>query len=426
MNYKKPRKFFYRIAQFVSWIASALFFKRKIIRNEIKGKKGPYMIIANHQAALDFVNLIGVTKTPMNFVISDSFYNTLPIKGYLDKIAVIPKQQFQTSINDMKKMKAVIENNGVLAVYPAGLMCEDGLSTPIPVATYKFLKWIKTDIYVAKTRGTYFSMPKWAKDKKIRRGRTYIDIFRLFSKEELATLEVEEIQARTEKELLFDAYRDQEELQIKYKHNNNIEGLEQVLYMCPHCKKEFSVQVKDKSTIFCTECGYEQTTDKYAFMHNEKGIGEEIRYVSDWSKLIYNELKKKIENGDLVSLSDTTKIHMIDTKKHKFVEVGSGEVTLTRENFVLKGAINGEEIDYKIPILNFASLPFKPGKCFEIQHGADIFRCVLNDGKLVMKFINMIKIFYELNLPNIGHDHHYHNHEEHCPHCNKDELRVKA
>ena len=26
-----------------------------------------------------------------------------------------------------------------------------------------------------------------------------------------------------------------------------------------------------------------------------------------------------------------------------------------------------------------------------------LYRCVLEDGKLVMKFINMVKIFYELN-----------------------------
>ena len=424
MNFKKPKKFFYRIAQFVSSIASAFLFKRKILRNEIKGKKGPYMVIANHQSALDFVNLIGVTKTPMNFVISDSFYNTLPIKGYLDKIAVIPKQQFQTSINDMKKMKAVIENDGVLAVYPAGLMCEDGVSTPIPAATYKFLKWIKTDIYVAKTQGTYFTMPKWAKCKKRRRGRTYIDIYKLFSKEELETLEIEEIQKRTEEALLFDAYREQEELMVKYKYGDNVEGFENVLYMCPHCKSEFTIQLKDNNTLYCTECGYEQSTDKYGFMHNEKKIGAEIRYASDWSRLIYDDLKSKIQNGELESLSDKTKIHMIDYKKHKFVEVGEGTVTLTKENFKIVGKINGEEIDYVIPILSFASLPFKPGECFEIQHGSDIFRCVLDNANLVMKFINMVKIFYELNLPNIGHDHHYHNHEEHCPHCNKAVLKV--
>ena len=32
-----------------------------------------------------------------------------------------------------------------------------------------------------------------------------------------------------------------------------------------------------------------------------------------------------------------------------------------------------------------------------IQNGKDIYRCVLEDGRLAMKFINMVKIYYELH-----------------------------
>ena len=97
MKYKRPRWFFYRVAQVVSWIVATFVFRRKVVRNEIKGLRGPFVVIANHEAALDFVNLIGLTARRMSFVISNSFYSTLPIKGFLDKMGIIPKQQFQTS-----------------------------------------------------------------------------------------------------------------------------------------------------------------------------------------------------------------------------------------------------------------------------------------------------------------------------------------
>ena len=180
MSYRKPNIFCYRIAQCASWFVSTFIFRRKLQRNEIKGKKGPFVVIANHEAALDFVNLIGITSTPMSFVISNSFYNSLPITGFFDQLGVIPKQQFQTTVRDMKTMKEVIDNGSPLVIYPAGLMCEDGLSTPIPAATYKFLQWLGVDVYVARTTGTYFSMPKWAKGLRV--GRTYLDVYRLFSK----------------------------------------------------------------------------------------------------------------------------------------------------------------------------------------------------------------------------------------------------
>jgi hypothetical protein len=186
MSNKKSNTFLYGFVKFASAFFSKVVFKRKYLRNEIKGKKGPFVIIGNHEAALDFTSLIGTTREHITFVISDSFYNTLPVKGFMNGVGVIPKQQFQTTLKDLGRMKCVVENGAPLAIYPAGLMTEDGLSTPIPSATHKFLKWLGADIYVARTKGTYFCTPKWA--SKRRRGRTYLDIYKLLDKEELIAM----------------------------------------------------------------------------------------------------------------------------------------------------------------------------------------------------------------------------------------------
>ncbi len=395
MRYVRPRLLYYRLAQLISWNVSKLIFRRKILRNEIKGKQGPFVVIANHQAAYDFVNLIGATARPMSFVISNSFYSSLPIRGFLDKMGVIPKQQFQTTVHDMKRFKAVIDQGGILTIYPAGLMCEDGLSTPLPQATYKFLKWLKADVYVARTRGAYFAMPKWAKG--MRPGRTTLDIYKLFSKEELTELELDEVRRRTDAALLFDAYREQEEQPVRYRGGSNIEGLEHVLYVCPHCGGEFTMEVKGGDTICCSKCGYAQRSDQHAFLHRESDVGQELRYVSDWSRMIYETQREKIRRGEETRLSAPTAVHMVDQEKQKFVEVGQGTVTLSDQQFLLAGTINGEEVELKIPIDNIPTLPFGPGKYLELQQGEKIYRCVLKDGRLAMKYINMLKAFYELN-----------------------------
>ena len=395
----KQNMFIYRVAQAASFLVAKLIFNRQVIRNEIKGKKGPFVIIANHQCALDFVSLISLTKTPMSFVISNAFYNSLPIKGLLDRMGLIPKQQFQTTVKDMKNMKAVIEKGNPLVIYPAGLMCEDGISTPIPEATYKFLKWLGVDVYVAKVSGTYFSMPKWAKG--FRPGKTFIDVYKLFSKEELLGSDVDEIKNRAEAALVFDAYKEQETLRVRFK-NNKISGLESVLYMCPHCLREFEMWVRDKNVIGCKHCGFEQVSDEFSFLHNHKGIGNEIRYVSDWSRKIFTQLKEKIETGQLRDLSAKTTIMVIDSKKHKFVTVGQGTVTLNEKGFIIDGKINDEKSVIEVSTANFPTLPFSPGKYFEIQQGKNIYRCCLEDGKLVMKFINMVKAFYLLKKQKVG------------------------
>ena len=391
----KQSKFVYRITQALSWLVSKFAFKRKMLRNEIKGKEGPFVIIANHEAALDFVNLIGATRTPMTFVVSNSFYSTLPLKKAMDKIGVIPKQQFQTSLRDLNRMRRVIEEGRILVIYPAGLMCEDGRSTPIPAATYEFLKWLKTDVYVARTSGTYFTMPKWTSG--IRRGTTYMDIYKLFDKEDVMSMEISEIKEKTDKALEFDAYKEQEILHIKYSHNDNIEGLENVLYMCPNCHSEFSIHVKNQNTLWCDKCGYAEQSDEYAFLHKVSETGKEIRYVSTWAKRNYYYLKRQITKGEISELSSKVEIQMIPPDKTKFDTVGVGELRLTRDRLFLRGEVNGEPLDLAMPTINFASLPFKPGKNIEVQHGDTIYRCLPEDGRIVMKYINMIKIFYELN-----------------------------
>lgn len=395
MHYKKPNLFCYRIAQAVAWIVATFVFRRKILRNEIKGKNGPFVVIANHQAALDFVNLIGATHRPMSFVISNSFFNTLPIRGFLEKLGVIPKQQFQTAVRDLKRIKAVTEQGEPVVIYPAGLMCEDGLSTPIPSATYKFLKWLDADVYVARTEGTYFAMPKWASG--LRAGRTYLDIYQLFTREELQGLDMALIKQKTDEALLFDAYREQENHPVKYSKANDIRGLENVLYQCPHCQTEFTVENVDKDRLHCSACGYEQQSDEYGFLHKASAVGAEIRYVSDWSRMIYARLKEQILSGALESLTAKTAIHMIDYDKKKFFEVGQGILRLNCQNFLFEGRIRGQDVTLTVPIAGVPTLPFKPGKYLEIQQGNDIYRCVLADGRLVMKFINMVKIFHELH-----------------------------
>ncbi len=392
--YRKPSLIHYRIAQFISLLVAALVFRRKMLRNEIKNAKGPFVVIANHQAALDFVNLIGATRRPMSFVISYSFYKTLPIRGFLDKMGVIPKQQFQSSVTDMKRMKTVIDLGQPLVIYPAGLMCEDGVSTPIPQATYKFLKWLGADVYVARSAGSYFVMPKWGKG--LRPGRTELDIYKLFTKEELAATELGEVKRRCENALLYDAYREQENIRAAYAGGSNIEGLQNVLYKCPNCGEEFAMTVRDKRIISCEKCGYSQYSDDYGFLHLEGSVGEELRYVSDWNSRILAELEKSMLEGEN-SISTPVSVRMIGEGQRSFSDVGEGMLSLDSRGFCLKGVINGEEVDITIPIVNIPTLPFGPGKYLELQRDKDIFRCLPEDGRLVMKMINMLKIFHDIN-----------------------------
>ena len=394
----KINGFLYSIIKFLAVCTSKLIFRNKRKRNEIKGKKGPFVVIANHQAALDFCNIIGATREKMHFVISNSFYNTLPARGIVDRLGLIPKQQFQTSLSDMQKMRSVLKNGKILVIYPAGLMCEDGRSTPIPDSTYRFLKWLKADVYVAKTEGTYFIQPKWS--KKMRKGRTYIDIYKLFSKTALEKASDELVKEKVQKALNFDAYHTQENYLERYKGGDNVEGLEDVIYMGPCCKREFTVSCRDKSVLYCRECGYAEKSDEYCLFHKESENGKEIRHASAWSRMIYDDLKYKIHHGEEGGCRLKVIIQLYNEKKRKYTDAGEGILSLDFDYFNIQGKVSGEPLDINIHTSTFASLPFKPGKYIEIQHGQTSYRCFPEDGRYVMKFVNTVKIFYEMHCHN--------------------------
>lgn len=392
-TYRKPNAFFYGLTKCITTAFVKIVFRRKYIRNELKGVKGPYVVICNHECALDGLYMFGVNKRRHTFVISQAILNSLPVYGIVKKLNMVEKQQFQTNVSDMRKIKDVVASGEPLVIYPAGLMTENGLSTPIPQATYKTLKWLGVDVYVARVTGSYFVMPKWSKG--FRSGRTYLDIYKLFDKDELASISEEQMKDAVDDAILYDAYEEQEKLLIKYKHGNSVSGLENVVYACPHCKKEFTIKEKNGDTLYCTECGYEQTADEYGFLHAKEGY-REIRHVSDWDLEIYDELYDKVAQDENYSLSTKTEIWRIDKKTHKYFKDGDGELTINRDEIRLVGNVHGEDIDKAMPTGVAYVLPNKPGKHVEMQIGNETYRCVLSDGKLVVKYLQLLKIFFKM------------------------------
>ena len=153
-KFKIPNFLIYGILQLASKLISKFEFNLKIEKNEIKKLKGPYVVIANHESSIDFINMVCATNKRITFVISNSFYQSLKIHKLIKMAGVIAKQQFQTNPSDLKKMKEAISAKRPLVIYPAGLMTANGVATPIPEATGKFIKWLGVDVYVAKTDDT--------------------------------------------------------------------------------------------------------------------------------------------------------------------------------------------------------------------------------------------------------------------------------
>ena len=388
-KYKKPNPFVYGIFVFLCKIISKFKFKLKIKRNELKGKKGPYIVIANHESAIDFINLAAAVKKRVHFIISYSFYSTVGIRGIMDACGLIPKQQFQTTPLEIKKMKQVISNNMPLAIYPVGLMSENGMSTDPNFATASLLKFLDTDVYVAYTTGSYLTNPKWSKIK--RKGQITLDIYKLYDRQELKALSQEEIYANIVEHLRYNDYTEQEKNMIPYKKGNNVEGLEYVLYKCPDCGHEYTV-TSNKDTLKCSNCGYEVKADKYGFLNMVKGK-KYYKKPSDWFMYIQEDLHQFIENNPDYEFEAHGTVSIVNHKKQKFEVVGDGTATINKNNMTFKGIINNEPVDKTFKTSSYPLLPYSPGRHIELQEGQNIYRVSFDNPFDNGKFILLLKEF---------------------------------
>ena len=393
-EYKRPNALLYGVVKLVSKLACTFLYRMKVERNELTGTSGRRILICNHEAAIDFLPVYAAVKERCHMVASNSIIMSIPVVATLAaRVGVLCKNQFQTAISDMRNMKRVVENEGLLVLFPAGMMTESGTSTPIPRATAKTLKWLDADVYVGKVGGTYLTSPKWSKVR--RKGKITLDIYKLASREEFAALSVERAEALVDEHLAFDAYRANEVNRVPYKNGDNVEGLENVLFRCPVCGEDFAIRAQGNK-LTCTACGFALESDQYGLLHDPAGGEPLFRCPSDWYAQLEQQVYELVAADWGYEFTTRADIYKINDKKHCYEKAGRGTVTMTFEQFIIDGELFGEPFYQEVSAAAFPILPFQPGKRFEIQCGRDIFRICPEDGRIVMRWILTLKAAYRL------------------------------
>lgn len=393
-TYRRPNRFVVSLGKGISRFLCKYIYNVKIGKNELSNDPGRCVIIANHESIIDVLPAYAVVPPKTHFVVSKSMMQTLPIAPLIEMAGAISKNQFQTSALDMRRMKAVLDHDEPLMLFPAGLMSESGTSTPIPLATAKVLKWFKADVYVARLNGTYLTNPKWAEVK--RKGEITIDIYKLASMEELAALSDDETAALVTEHLSFDAYRHNEDKKVYYKNGDNLAGLQYVLYKCPSCGKEFTVYLRGKNKLICEECGYAVQSDNYGMLSLVGGGDAIYKYPSDWHAYIEESVYEFVKEHPNFYYETPAEIHAINEKKHRYEPVGNGIIGFDYNKFVMEGTMRGKTFIEEISTQAFPILPFSPGAYFEIQHGEQIYRIIPKDPSIVMKWIFTLKATFRL------------------------------
>ena len=217
---------------------------------------------------------------------------------------------------------------------------------------------------------------------------------------------IEKIDEIVAKSLYVDNFKWQEETGNLYVGKKRAEGLENILYMCPCCKKEFSIKTDDDK-IICTNCDTKVIYNQACHFDWEKEkyfnhIGEWYAYQNQIEKerhfqnkelnlTIPVQLKILAEKDTLIKESNDFEIR----KTKRIENAGSGNLIITRERIFYKGVIFGENAEIRFNPRAVQYLPYTPGDNFQIYLQDVMFAFHPIDSRLCAKAALTIETLYE-------------------------------
>ena len=296
------------------------------------GRKEPCLILMNHSSFMDleiashifFPKRYGIVTT------SDGFVGPL-MRILMPLLGCIPTRKFVSDISLIRNMQYMLkEKKTSVLMFPEAGYSFDGTATVLPRKMGILLKKLDVPVVTVITQGAYFRQPLY-NDLQKRKVKVRADVTCLFTREELKTLSVAELDARLEEQFTFDNFRWQQQTGMVVDEPFRADGLNRLLYKCPHCDTEGQMEGKGIK-LTCHHCGAEYELTETGFLKADHAV---FTHVPDWFQWQRQEVRKELENGTY-NLDIPVDIAMMVNYNALYM-VGEGRLTHTTEGFRLAG-----------------------------------------------------------------------------------------
>lgn len=337
----KPNLFFRTLMKMVSLPdMKKTHFKVTRIGMEKLGKRESALYLMNHSSFID-LEIVATVLYPRPFNIvatSDGFVG----KGWLMRhIGCISTKKFVNDLTLIRDMDyAIKELHSNVVLFPEAGYSFDGTATALPDSLGKLVKHMGVPVVMIKTFGAYHRDPLYNNLQKRKIDVSATEEY-ILSPEEISEMSCEEISGIINREFSFDNFAWQKENHVKIDESFRADGLERVLYKCPHCMKEGEMEGAG-TRLFCHACGASYTLDEYGALVKENGQGI-FDHIPAWYAWQRESVREEIESGKYGENIDVDILVAFDTKH--IYEVGEGALSHTESGFKLVGC-NGE-LEYK-------------------------------------------------------------------------------
>ena len=300
------------------------------------GKGEPCLILMNHSCFLDLKIASGIFYPQRYGIVST--YDTLVGKSLLMRlVGCFPTQKFVTDMNLIKDMEYLLkEKNTSVLMYPEAGYSFDGRTTALPRKLGVLLKKLGVPVVTVITKGAFMRDPLY-NGLQQRKVQVTADVTCLATAEEVKSKTVAELDALIDEAFSFDAFRWQQENGVVVDEPFRADGLNRILYKCPHCGAEGRAEGKGIYWT-CNACGKQYELTETGFMKATDG-DTRFDHVPDWVDWQRQQVRQALEDGSY-KLETPVRIGMMVDHKALYM-VGEGVLYHDHEGFRLTGC-NGE------------------------------------------------------------------------------------
>lgn len=390
---KRPSIILYVILGGLLSLYAAIFKKHKVASELPKGLKPPFIIVCNHTSFFDFVySARAFYPKRVNFVVARKYFHFPGLHWVLKMAHAIPKSLYQADISTITSMFDIIKQGGIVGLYPEGQISIHGITIDIGEAIAKFIKKSGVPVVSLLTGGAYFTNPPWSKTS--RKGTIESHIKLVLTKEQTKELSEDEIKDIIQQSIYIDNYEWQQARGYFYKGKNLAEGLENVLYRCPCCRKEYTITTEG-NLIVCENCGIKAGFHEDGHLHWE--YEKHFRHLGEWHTWQLEQEKMVVASDDKFTITEPVELAMLKTKGTGVEIVGKGLFTANRSAYIYTGTLHGQEVTLSYHTVGIRYLPFDTGRNFQIYDKNLLYEFRPANPKWCMKIANICECLYESN-----------------------------
>ncbi len=303
-------------------------------KNMERAGNGPWLVLMNHSSFLDLEIASHMIPMPYNIVCTSD--GLVGKEKLMRKLGCIPTKKFVTDVKLISDLKYALHTNKTsVLMYPEASYSFDGTATPLPRKIGVLFKALKVPVVMITTFGSFARDPLYNNLQK-RKVKVSATMECLFTPDEIKEMSVADIDKIMDKAFSFDYFKWQADNNIRISEDFRADGLNRILYKCPHCLAEGLTEGAGTKLI-CHNCGISYEMDELGRLF---ATSQETRFshIPDWYAWERSCVKDEIASNSYVTDTDVT-IGMIVDYKALYM-VGRGHLHHDTSGFTLTGCDN--------------------------------------------------------------------------------------